>query len=117
MLAHGNQAGRQGHHRLTAKIFPGGAIVQRRHAIQDNARTHPVIMRLRPQQDTARGGDRAQSRLAFGKGGEDIQLAFGCAAGRLIGAGEVAHHVNRLADVFALAQTLIKRLGFLRTHP
>jgi hypothetical protein len=80
MLAHGNQAGRQGHHRLAAKIFPGGAIVQRRHAIQDNARAHPVKMRLRPQQNAAGCGDRAQPRLAFGKGGEDIQLAFGGAA-------------------------------------
>ena len=117
MLAHRNQAGRQGHHRLAAKIFPGGAIVQRRHAIQDNPGAYPVVMRLRPQQNAARGGDRAQPRFAFGKGGEDIQLAFGGAAGRLIGAGEMAHHVHRLADVFTLAQTLIKRLGFLRAHP
>ncbi len=56
-------------------------------------------MRLRPQQDAARGGNRAPSRLAFGKGGEDIQLPFGGAAGRLIGAGEVTDHVDRLADV------------------
>lgn len=50
------------------------------------------------------------------KGVEDIELLFSRAALRFIGTGEVTNNVHRLADIFTLAQTLIKRLGLFRQY-
>ena len=116
MFAHGNQAGGERHHRLHAKIRPPRLLLQRRYAVEDNAGTRPVEMRLRPQQNATRCRDRAQTRFAFGKGGENIQLPLGCATIRLIGASKVADNVHRLADVFTGAQALIEDFRLFRAH-
>jgi hypothetical protein len=50
------------------------------------------------------------ARLAIAKGGEDIELTFCHTTVRLIGTGKVADNIHRLAHIFALAQTLVKRL-------
>ena len=116
MFTHRNQAGSERHHRLAAKIGTDRVVFQRRYAIQNQPRTRPVEVRLRPQQNTTRRGDRTLTRFTCAKAIEDIELLFGRAALRLVRARKVADDIDRLAHVFTLRQALIKRLGLLRTH-
>ena len=111
MLTHGNQAGGQRHHWLATEIGTGRAIFQWRHAVKNDARTHPVKMRLWPQQNATRRSNRALARLAFAKSVKDIELFLGCTACGLISAGKVADDIYRLTHVFTLGQTMIKRPG------
>ncbi|KTG54016.1 hypothetical protein K28_24890, partial [Klebsiella pneumoniae] len=63
-----------------------------------------------------RGGDRAQARLAFGKGGEDVQLAFGAPQ---VGSSARAKWLTTFTGwrTFYTGSDADKRLGFLRAHP
>ncbi len=73
-------------------------------------------MRLRPQQDTARRGNRALPGFTLTEGIKNVELMFGSAAFRLIRTGKMADDIHRLAYIFTVRQTLVERFRLFGTH-
>ena len=92
----------QSHHWLQAGVGDVPPLSRRRRAIQNNARAHPVKMRLWPQQNATRCGNGTLTRFAFAKGIKDSELLLGCATFWFIRARKMADDIDRLAHIFTL---------------